>query len=372
MKNQGHLGIVGGGQLGWMLARAANRLGLAVTVLDPNPDSPAAHAATHLCAAFDDAEALDKLGQADWVTFEFENVPQESMEQLQASTLVAPNPNSLRLASDRWVEKSTFQELGIETAAFRKIDSLADARKAWRELGPLVLKTRRFGYDGKGQARVTHQEQLTAAYESLKGAPAIAEQFVSFDCELSVVLCRSAQGKCNIYPLFENQHDQGILARSLCPAPSINEALTLRANQLAQTLADHLDYVGVLALELFLVGNQLLANEFAPRVHNSGHGSIEGCVTSQFENHVRAVCGWPLGTSTLRAPSVMLNLLGQVPPLSDLLKVPDCHVHDYRKRARTGRKVGHVTCLGATTEEAGARAQNAQRIIAERPADPAS
>ncbi len=358
-----HLGILGGGQLGSMLALAARPLGLDVTVLDPNAESPARVAATHILAPYDDEDALRRLGECDWITFEFENIPDAAARQLEQTGHVSPPAEALRVAQDRWTEKNTFQDLGIRTAEFRKVDSLADAKASFAELGALVLKTRRFGYDGKGQAVVRELSQLEEAYKSLQGAPAIAERLIPFDRELSILICRGRDDSFEIYPLTQNIHQDGVLRTSIAPAPNISKKVQASAEKVAQTLVQHLSYVGVLALELFQVGDELLVNEFAPRVHNSGHWTIEGAVTSQFENHVRAVCGLPLGSAALRCPSVMTNLLGSIPHRSKILSFEDAHLHDYGKSPRAGRKVGHVTCLGNTMSEALKRAQKVEELL---------
>lgn len=347
-----HLGILGGGQLGRMLALAARPLGIDVTVLDPNPRSPARSIAHHLVARYDDVEALRQLAHCDVVTFEFENVPDKAAAALAENQAVFPPPEALRVSQDRWVEKSTFLKLGIETPKFVRVDSQEDAERAFSELGPIVLKTRRFGYDGKGQAVVREALQVATAYESLKGAPAIAERLIPFERELSIVAVRGRDGRIATYPLSQNSHEDGILRQSIAPAPNVSDEISRSAVEMAHKLISHLSYVGVLALELFLVDGRLLANEFAPRVHNSGHWTIEGAVTSQFENHVRAVCGLPLGSTELRAPSVMTNLIGSIPPHQKILELSDCHLHDYQKSPRAGRKVGHVTTLGPDLETA--------------------
>lgn len=362
------LGILGGGQLGRMLALAARPLGIDVVVLDPNPEAPAQAAAKHIVAAFDDAGALAQLAECDWITFEFENIPDDVVHKLEQRCVVNPGARALRAAQDRWVEKNTFLELGIPTPQFRRVDSLKDAQDAFDELGPIVLKTRRFGYDGKGQAVVRQQEDLEAGYGNLKGAPAIAEELIRFEREMSIIVCRGQRDRdsdesIEVYPLTENVHRAGILHTSTAPAPRLTPELQQIAEQAARRLVDHLSYVGVLALELFQVGDRLLANEFAPRVHNSGHWTIEGAVTSQFENHVRAVTGLPLGSSALRAPSIMTNLIGSMPAAERLLSIPDTHLHDYNKTPNTGRKVGHVTCLGETLEEASERGARVAEML---------
>lgn len=346
-----------------MLALSARSLGLDVVVLEPNPDAPARTVATHLLADYDDPKALAELKKCDWITFEFENIPEEVARDLESEGSLAPPVEALRISQDRLVEKCTFQKLGIPTVAFRKVDDEGDALRAFEELGPMVLKTRRFGYDGKGQVVVRKKEDVPSALASLKGAPAIAEELVPFDRELSVLICRSGDGQSRTYPITENHHLHGVLRRSEAPAPDLSEDVVTRAMRAAEALVQHFDYVGVLALELFLIGDELRANEFAPRVHNSGHWTIEGAKTSQFENHVRAVTGLPLGSTELRAPCVMTNLLGTIPPKELLLAIEDTHLHDYDKEPRAGRKVGHVTSLGQTRDEAGMRARSVAALI---------
>lgn len=358
-----HLGILGGGQLGRMLALAARPLGIDVTVLEPNPESPARSVAHHLVAEYDDEVALRELSHCDVVTFEFENVPDQAVRLLAQNQAVYPPPDALRVSQDRFTEKSTFRALGIGMAEFVAVDSLVDAQRAFVALGPLVLKTRRFGYDGKGQAVVRQTSELERAYESLKGAPAIAEQLIPFERELSIIAVRGRDGAIATYPLSQNTHKNGILHTSVAPAPNVEPDLARQAEEMVKKLLSHLSYVGVLALELFQVDGKLLANEFAPRVHNSGHWTIEGAVTSQFENHLRAVCGLPLGGTQLRAPSVMTNLIGSIPPHDEILALPDCHLHDYQKAPREGRKVGHVTTLGTDLEAAQAVAKQIAGLI---------
>jgi 5-(carboxyamino)imidazole ribonucleotide synthase len=358
-----HLGILGGGQLGRMLAFAARSLGLEVTVLDPDPDSPARAAANHILAEYDDERALAELSECDVITFEFENVPEKSASQLAKNRAVFPPTDALRVAQDRWIEKSTFQKLGIATPRFLQVDSLEDAQEALSQLGAIVLKTRRFGYDGKGQAVVRSAAELESGYLRLGGAAAIAEELVPFQRELSIVAVRDQEGQIATYPLIENTHKDGILRKSVAPALHVSDEIARQATNAVSQLLEHLGYVGVLCLELFDVGDRLLANEFAPRVHNSGHYSIEGSVTSQFENHIRAIAGLPLGSTAPRAPSVMVNLIARVPNKRALLAVPDCHLHDYEKAPREGRKVGHVTCVGSTPQEAQERAQLVSQLL---------
>jgi 5-(carboxyamino)imidazole ribonucleotide synthase len=359
------LGILGGGQLGRMLALAGYPLGVRSTVLDPAAESCAAQVCPHIRGEFDDLQALYRLVQAsDAVTYEFENVPVESARWLAERVPVYPPPRALEVSQDRIVEKSFFQSLGIPTPEFRAVDSREEFDAAIAALGrPAVLKTRRFGYDGKGQFVIRAAADVETAWSKLGGRPLILEAFVPFDRELSILAVRSRDGRIAAYPLVENEHRGGILHRSLAPACETGEELTERAAEFAARVLDELDYVGVLAIEWFQDGPRLLANEMAPRVHNSGHWSIEGAFTSQFENHVRAVCGLPLGRSTAIGHSAMFNFIGRVPPAADVLQIPDAHLHDYGKAPRAGRKVGHVTLYSRTAEEQAARLPEWSRLF---------
>lgn len=357
------LGILGGGQLGRMLALSAHPLGLSVVVVDPSAHCPARAVAEHIQCAFDDEDGLRGLTDCDFVTFEFENVPETAASQLACQGPVYPPVEALRVSQDRWVEKNTFQSLGISTTRCWQVDKLSDAHAAFQALGPMILKTRRFGYDGKGQAVVRHAREVDEKFALLEGAAAIAEQIVPFERELSLVVCRSQQGEIAFYPLVENIHRQGVLRTTLAPAPNISAELKYAAEKAATALVEHLNYVGVLALELFCVGDQLLANEFAPRVHNSGHWTIEGAFTSQFENHVRAVSGLPLGSTEVRSAAIMTNLIGQVPEARKILAIAGTHLHDYGKAPRSGRKVGHVTILGDTLADAQARTEVLESLL---------
>lgn len=344
------LGILGGGQLGRMLALAAQPLGIRVTVVDPDENAPAQVAAEHIPLPYDDWDALDELGLSDVVTFEFENVPEDSLTRLKRMRPVFPRANALRAAQDRLHEKSLFRELGIPTARTLAIDSGDDAAQAFDELGPYLLKTRRFGYDGKGQCFVGEKSRAAEAYSELGSVPCVAEEKIAFDRELSVLLCRGQDGAIVTYPLVQNTHEGGILRLSLSPAPDLTPELEATAKDFATRLAEKLDYVGVLALELFEQKGALLANEFAPRVHNSGHFSIEGSETSQFENHVRAVLGFPLGSAEPLGHSAMVNLIGHMPVPEGLLNLRDVHLHDYGKEPRKNRKVGHITVRAPSPE----------------------
>lgn len=358
------LGILGGGQLGRMLALAAHSLGIETLLVDPDADSPAAQVSRLLVAPYTDPEALRQLAACDVVTFEFENVPERTVTQLTASCPVFPSPSALRVAQDRWLEKSCFRELGIDTPQFYLVSDRADLQAASEALGHrLVLKTRHMGYDGKGQYVVTGPEQLDDAFAALGGALCIAEELIPFDRELSVIACRDREGHTVLYPPTENRHVRGMLHTSLAPAPHTSNAVRDAAFRAAETLLHHFGYVGVLGLELFQVGERVLANEFAPRVHNSGHWTIEGARTSQFENHVRAVTGLPLGSPEALEKAAMVNLIGHVPDASRLLAIADAHLHDYGKTPRPGRKVGHVTVRASTEDELRERLRQIERVV---------
>ncbi len=339
------LGILGGGQLGRMIALAGYPLGVRTTVLDPSAEACAAQVCPQIRGEFDDLQALYQLAQAsDVVTFEFENVPVESARWLAERVPVFPPPRALEVSQDRFVEKNFLQSLGIPTPPFAAVESRTEFDAAIELIGlPAVLKTRRFGYDGKGQVVIRTPSEVEAAWEKLGGRPLILESFVPFDRELSMLAVRGRDGQIANYPLVENEHRDGILHRSIAPAGDTGEELTERAAEYASRVLSELNYVGVLAIEWFQDGPRLLANEMAPRVHNSGHWTIEGARTSQFENHVRAVCGLPLGQCDAIGVSAMFNFIGAVPEAASVLKLPESHLHDYGKNPRPGRKVGHVT-----------------------------
>lgn len=347
------IGIVGGGQLGRMIALAGYPLGLRATVLEPGSGSSAAQVCDHIGGEFDDLRALYQLVQAsDVVTFEFENVPVESARWLAERVPVFPPPQSLEVSQERLAEKQFFQSLGIPTPPFAPVESEEDFRAAIANIGlPAVLKTRRFGYDGKGQAVIRTHADAEVAWQKLGGRPLILEGFVQFDRELSLIAARGRDGQIVTYPLIENTHIDGILHRSVAPAPNLGEELGERAAEFASRVLTELNYVGVLTIEWFQDGPRLLANEMAPRVHNSGHWTIEGALTSQFENHVRAVCGLPLGRADAVGFSAMYNFIGSAPPALAVLANPDAHLHLYGKSSRPGRKVGHVTLRAGTAAE---------------------
>jgi 5-(carboxyamino)imidazole ribonucleotide synthase len=346
------VGVLGAGQLGRMLALAGTPLGCTFVFVDPSAGAPAANLGEQLVCEYTDPVGQAALARCDVVTYEFESVPVEAAEALAARVPVFPPPKALRVAQDRLAEKSAFRELGIGTAPFEAVDSEADLERAVARLGvPAVLKTRRFGYDGKGQFVLRHADDVAAAWQAVGGAPSILEGFVRFERELSLLSVRGQDGQTAFYPLVENHHEQGILRKTHAPAPRVARELQRAAEQYATRILEHLGYVGVLALELFQVGEALVANEIAPRVHNSGHFSIEGARTSQFENHLRAILGLPLGDPAALGPSCMLNLVGTLPLSAAVLAIPDAHLHLYGKNPRPGRKVGHITVRGATELE---------------------
>ena len=347
------VGILGGGQLGYMLALAGYPLDFHFRFLDPSPQAPVGRIAPRVTADYTDLEALDKFASGlALVTYEFENVPVEAVRHLAKRLPVYPPPQALEAAQDRLSEKTLFQKLGIPTTEFLPIGSPEELQQGIRKLGlPAVLKTRRLGYDGKGQWVLRTREDVTNLEMEFPAAALILENFVSFTRELSILAVRGRGGETAFYPLVENHHRGGILRLSLAPAPRLTAALQREAEDAARRILEALDYVGVLAVELFECGGRLLANEIAPRVHNSGHWSIEGAVTSQFENHLRAVAGLPLGETRALGYSAMLNLIGEVPDPAELLTVPDAHLHLYGKALRPGRKVGHVTLRGDSAEQ---------------------
>ena len=362
-RRQSTLGVLGGGQLARMLALAAAPLGVRTLVVDSVADACAAQVAPLLVADWRDYEALARFAErVEVITFDFENVPAATAEWLVARVPVFPNPRALAVAQDRLEEKTLFHAIGLATPAFAAVASREDLAQALAAIGaPAILKTRRLGYDGKGQFRIRSLADADAAWAAL-GPQAdahglILEAFVAFERELSVLAARGRDGRFVTWPLTQNWHADGILAASLAPAPQV-EALQQQSTAHARALAERLDYVGVFALELFVHQGRLLGNEMAPRVHNSGHWTIEGAVTSQFENHVRAVLGLPLGDTAARGRSLMFNWIGELPSATPVLATPDAHWHDYGKSARPGRKVGHATVCAADAATLGARVRD--------------
>ncbi len=347
------IGVLGGGQLGLMLAEAGEPLGFSFRFLDPNPDAPAGRGRELVCAAFDDAEAIDRFADGlDVATFEFENVGPETLARLERLVPLRPGVRSLEMKHDRLVEKRFLQSCGLEVPRYAAVDSEDDLATAVATVGSSsILKTRRFGYDGKGQVRIDRLDEasLRAAWEETGRAPCLLEELVEFRRELSVVLVRGLDGKCRNWPIGENLHRGGILRRTVAPVEGVAAATEARA--WAEALANGLDHVGVLALELFeRTDGSLAANEFAPRVHNSGHWTIEGSQTSQFENHLRAIAGLPLGCTEAIGHAVMANLIGVCPPTARMLEVAGARIHLYGKAARPGRKLGHVTAVSSDRE----------------------
>ena len=339
--------MLGGGQLARMLALEGIPLGHRFTVLEGAPDPPAGAASEVVAAAYDDEAGLARVADAaDVVTYEFENVPAESAAYLAARVPALPPPGALRVAQDRLAEKRMFRALGIPTAPFHPIDGPDDVAEALAATGlPAVIKTRRFGYDGKGQVVARSLGEAEAAVARL-GAGLIAERFVAFDREVSVLAVAGRGGDRAFYPLTENHHREGILRVSYAPASGVAPSLQSEAERLAGLVLDRLDYVGVLAIELFQEGGRLLANEIAPRVHNSGHWTLDGTDVSQFENHVRAVTGMPVRAPRLLGPAAMVNIIGRLPDLRAVAAIPGTHLHLYDKAPRPCRKIGHVNVTG--------------------------
>jgi 5-(carboxyamino)imidazole ribonucleotide synthase len=342
------VGIVGAGQLGRMMALAGYPLGLDFLFLDKDAGTPGGQVAPLLAGALDDRGLLGQLSKKCAVlTFDWENIPVASLENLPGAARIAPPLRALAAAQDRLTEKRSFELLGIPTTKYAAVDSREALELAVRHIGlPGVLKTRRLGYDGKGQFVLRKPADLDRAWEALGKAPLLYENLVPFDAEVSVIAVRGLDGATAFYPLNLNVHREGILR--LTRAPYGNVALTRQAQRAARKLLEHFQYVGVLTIEFFVKRGKLIANEMAPRVHNSGHWTIEGAETSQFENHVRAVAGLPLGSTKARGHSAMINLVGEMPARDALLREPGLHWHDYGKSARPGRKLGHLTlCEGA-------------------------
>ena len=371
------LGILGGGQLARMLALAAAPLGVRTLVVDSAADACAGQVTQLVVADWTDYAALEAFAaQVDVVTFDFENVPAETARWLAERVSVYPEPRALAVAQDRLAEKTLFRECDLQTPEFMAVDTREDLDRALAAIGaPAILKTRRLGYDGKGQFRLKTMADADAAWTAL-GAQAVAhglilEAFVPFERELSVIAVRGRDGDFRTWPLTRNWHTDGVLSLSLAPALDI-EQLQQRATALARTLAERLNYVGVFALELFVKNGELLGNEMAPRVHNSGHWTIEGAHTSQFENHVRAVLGLPLGDTGARGVSVMFNWIGDLPDPAPVLRAVDAHWHDYGKQARSGRKVGHATLCAPDAATVAARlSELAGELGREEQAEPA-
>jgi 5-(carboxyamino)imidazole ribonucleotide synthase len=359
------VGIVGAGQLGRMLALAGYPLGLEFLFLDPARDAPAGRVAPVLHGPFTDPKLLGRLArECEVLTFDWENI---SVEALRAHAVsahgarICPPIPALAVAQDRVAEKRLFERLGIPTTRWRAVGSRSQLERALREIGvPGVLKTRRFGYDGKGQVRVKKPEDAWRGWQELGSVPLLYEEWIPFECEVSIIGARSARGETAVYPLNGNVHSHGILRLTRAPygPPRWQRAA---ARHLARCLT-HFRYVGVLTIEFFVRDGRLIANEMAPRVHNSGHWTIEGCATSQFENHLRAILGLPLGSTRPRGFSAMVNLIGDIPSRAELLAREGLHLHEYGKQPRPGRKVGHCTFVEPT---AARRDRQARGLLAE-------
>ena len=354
------LGLLGGGQLGRMFTIAARTMGYEVMVLDPDTESPAATFATeHLCAPYTDTEALARLArECAAVTTEFENVLPTSLEMIAEHIPVRPSADNIRIARDRILEKKTIRDIGLDTVDYHVIQSSADFDQALTQITlPAILKTATLGYDGKGQAVISEPSELTPAYQQLGTKDCILEQRIDLACEVSVVLARSVCGHIETYTVAENQHANGILDISIVPA-RVKPEVASSAEKMARKLAKELDYCGVLAVEFFVdKDDRLMINEMAPRPHNSGHFTLDACLTDQFQQQVRTLCGYRPGKTGLTSSAVMVNILGEAweegnPAWNELLKNPGVFLHLYgKKEPRAGRKMGHFTCVGDTVDE---------------------
>jgi 5-(carboxyamino)imidazole ribonucleotide synthase len=354
------IGVIGAGQLGRMLALAGYPLGLRFAFLDQSEDAPGAQVGRIIRGAFDDPEKLAQLAQdVDVVTFEFENVPVATLEPIAAWKPFWPPVAALGTSQDRLHEKNLFLSLKIPTPPFAAVDTLADLQAAVKKIGvPGILKTRRLGYDGRGQYRLRQASDIGPAWEALGSVPLIYEAFVNFSREVSIIGVRSTRAETRFYPLCANTHEAGILRYSI--APYRNASLQKQAETYIKRLLNHFDYAGVLTVEFFVKAGRLIANEMAPRVHNSGHWTIEGAETSQFENHVRAILGLPLGSTRPIGHCGMMNFIGRLPQLGNILRVSGVHFHSYGKEARPNRKLGHCTI---TAPSAGARDRALKQLL---------
>lgn len=336
------IGILGGGQLGRMMALAGIPLGLQFKFWEPAPDAPASDVGEVITADFSDRTALEKFVTGlDCISYEFENIPVALVNELSERCPVFPSAKSLEVSQDRLTEKRTFQQLGMGCAPFQAVDNTETVVSGVEF--PAILKTRRLGYDGKGQISLSSADELGDAWIKLGSVPALLEQRISFTGEVSLICVRGRNGDIRFYPLVENYHLNGILAWSRVPSPIVNKELQQQAEIWGARLLEALNHIGVLTIEFFLTPEGLLVNEIAPRVHNSGHWTIEGARTSQFENHVRAVSGAPLGSTALRGHSLMLNLVGDNPVPAQIQQFEGAHLHLYRKASRARRKIGHIT-----------------------------
>jgi len=338
------ISVVGGGQLGQMMALSCIKLGVSFSFLDPSKDACAQLVGELIQGDYDSEEGINQvIKQSDRVTFEFESVPAKTVAKIAEKRPVFPSAGALEVARDRLFEKTLFQKLGIQTAPFADILSQGDLDQAIVSIGiPAIIKTRTLGYDGKGQKVLKSKADAIDAFAELGSVPLLYEGFVDFDDELSCIAVRSQSGECRFYPLVQNAHKQSMLHSSVVQN---NHPLQSLGEQYAKSVLDELDYVGVMTFEYFRKGEQLLANEVAPRVHNSGHWSIEGAVCDQFENHVRAVAGFPLGSTQSRKNVALFNIIGQACNEMELMKIEGAYLHMYQKAEKTGRKIGHITLI---------------------------
>ncbi len=360
------IGVLGGGQLGRMIALAGYPLGQRFVFLDPGGESCAGHVGALRVGADDDEERLQEIARKSVVvTYEFENVPVASARFLNELVAVRPPPRALEVSQDRLDEKEFFRSLGIPTPKYAAVSSREELERAVASVGlPAILKTRRFGYDGKGQWALSSQADVAGAWEALGAAQLILEERIPFEREVSILAVRALGGETRFYPLVENEHRDGILRLSLPQSDAWTPELQSRAEAHAARVLAELEYVGVLAIELFLrADGELLANEMAPRVHNSGHWTIEGAETSQFENHVRAITGMPLGSTKMIGRSAMINCIGKLPPRDAVLAVEGAHLHAYGKDAAPGRKVGHVTIRAESREDLASKLEKLLPIV---------
>jgi 5-(carboxyamino)imidazole ribonucleotide synthase len=367
------IGILGGGQLGRMLTLEAKRMGYRVVTLEPFPNSPCGQVADEqIVAAYDDLRAIGELGaRSDVVTYEFENIPLESVLALEhGGRMVRPSSDVLRITQDRLLEKSFVRDAGFAVAPFVAVRNASDLPAAFREVGlPAVIKTARGGYDGKGQWVARNEEEAHEAIVAARGAELIFESFIPFDLEVSVICARDAEGTIVSFPVTENVHDHGVLATTIVPA-RVSESVARRAGETATTIGARLGIVGAYCVEFFVRGNDVYVNEIAPRVHNSGHYSLDAAQISQYEAHVRAICGLPLVPPKMFAPAVMENILGtgsgdHLTGIPELLRDPDTKLHLYGKRhAALRRKMGHFTVLGSTLEAALVKAERGRKLLA--------
>jgi 5-(carboxyamino)imidazole ribonucleotide synthase len=357
------VGIVGAGQLGRMMALAGYPLGLRCLFLDKSADAPGAQVAPILLGSLEDPVRLQELAtQSDVVTFDWENISGAALGPLERFTAIRPPVRALTVSQDRLHEKALFASLKIPVAAHAAVDSQEDLERATRRLGiPGILKTRRLGYDGKGQFVLKRPADVEAAWAAIGASGLIYEKFQDFSREVSIIGARSALGKIAYYPLSANTHAQGVLRFAI--APFVNRRLELMARRYLKKVMQTLDYVGVLTLEFFVVKGRLIANEMAPRVHNSGHWTLDGCVTSQFENHLRAICDLPLGSTRPLGHAAMINFLGSMPDRERLLGIEGLAFHDYGKEPRPGRKLGHCTLVKTTAKERNQALASTLRLV---------